>query len=210
MSKNDVLNVALRDGRGSRKARKLRASGQTPAVLYGHGEDTISLSVEAADLNTFVRRGLKLAKLAGAVSESALVRELHWDALGNDILHVDFTRVTVGEMVETTVSIELRGEAPGVRVGGVVQHSLHEIAIRCPVQNIPEKITVSVSGLELGQSLTLAEIELPEGGELVGDSGTVFVQCVEAAVEEEEEVGVTEGAEPEVIGRKESEEEDGA
>ena len=210
MSDNDVLNVAIREGRGSGAARKLRASGQTPAVLYGHGEKTVNLSVGAADLTSFVRRGQKLAKLAGAVSESALVRELQWDAMGNDILHVDFTRVNVGEMVETTVSVELRGEAPGVRVGGVVQHSLHEITIRCPVQNIPEKLVVSVSGLELGQSLTLAEIELPEGGELVGDGSTVFVQCVEAAAEVDEEASVADGAEPEVIGRKESDEEEEA
>ena len=110
MSDNDVLNVAIREGRGSGAARKLRASGQTPAVLYGHGEESVSLSVGAADLTSFVRRGQKLAKLAGAVSESALVRELQWDAMGNDILHVDFTRVNVGDMVETTVSVELRGE----------------------------------------------------------------------------------------------------
>lgn len=207
MSENDVLNVSIRESRGTRESRRMRAQGHTPAVLYGHGEASVSLTVSSVELSTFLRRGGKMTRLAGDLTEDVLVREVQWDAMGNEILHVDLTRVSIGEQVETTVSVDLRGEAPGTRTGGVVQHILHEVQLRCPVQSIPDKLQVSIGGLELGQSLTVADLELPEGAEVLSDSTDVVVQCVEPAAELDEEAAATDGAEPEVIGRKESDEE---
>ncbi len=208
MSENDIVQVSIRQERGTRYARRLRAGGQTPAVLYGHGEETVNLSMPTGQIVALLRHGGKVVQLSGDVSDSALVSQVQWDALGNDILHLDLTRVSAGETVETTVRVELRGEAPGIRSGGTLKQSMHQISIKCPVSSIPERLQVSVGSLEIGQSITVADLELPAGASTSSDPSAVIAQCVEVAAEaEEEEPAVAEGAEPEVIGRKAEDEE---
>jgi large subunit ribosomal protein L25 len=143
------------------------------------------------------------------VNESALIRDLQWDTFGTGVLHIDFARVSADERIEVTVPVELRGQAPGVRQGGIVQHLVHEIEIECLATAIPEKIQLNVNHLELGNSVTVGQLELPSGVKLMSDPEAIAVQCVEPAVEEEAEAGAAEGAEPEIIGRKaEAEEEE--
>ena len=201
----EVLNVSVRETRGTSRARRMRAAGAIPAVLYGHGQDTISLSVPSDEIETVVRHGSHIVNLQGAVVETALVRDVQWDAFGIDVLHVDLTRVKAGEAVELTVPIELRGDAPGVKAGGIVKHLLHEVEISCPVSVVPDKLVVNINDLELDGSIAASDLELPEGAKLMVDDETLVVQCEEAAPELEEEALPTEGAEPEVIGRKEEE-----
>jgi large subunit ribosomal protein L25 len=205
----EVLNVEVRKDAGSRHAKRLRNSGSIPAVLYGHGEQTVSLAVSREQFSTALRHGSRLVDLKGGVNESALIRDLQWDTFGTGVLHIDFARVSADERIEVTVPVELRGQAPGVRQGGVVQHLVHEIEIECLATAIPEKIQLNVNHLELGGSVTVGQLELPSGVKLVSDPEAIAVQCVEPAVEEETAAGATEGAEPEIIGRKaEAEEEE--
>jgi large subunit ribosomal protein L25 len=205
----EVLNVEVRKDAGSRHAKRLRNSGSIPAVLYGHGEQTVSLAVPREQFSTALRHGSRLVDLKGGVNESALIRDLQWDTFGTGVLHIDFARVSADERIEVTVPVELRGQAPGVRQGGVVQHLVHEIEIECLATAIPEKIQLNVNHLELGASVTVGQLELPAGVKLMSDPEAIAVQCVEPAVEEEAEAGATEGAEPEIIGRKaEAEEEE--
>lgn len=204
----EVLNVSKRETRGTSRARRLRASGVIPAVLYGHGQESLSLSVPADEIQSVIRHGSHIVDLKGAVSESALIREVQWDPFGMNVLHIDLTRVKAGELVELTVPVELRGDAPGVKQGGIVKQQLHKIDISCPVTSVPDKLVVSVNELGLSESITAAQLELPEGGKLVTDPDAVVVQCEEAAPEVEvEEAAPGEAAEPEVIGRKEESEE---
>jgi len=203
----EVLNVHLRDSRGKRNARRLRQAGMIPAVLYGHGEETVALAVPAEQLDAAVRHGSRLVNLVGDVQQQAFVRELQWDTWGAHVLHADFTRISAHEKVAIEVSVELRGEAPGLKEGGIVEHLLHEIEIECEATAIPEKIQVNINQLNLGDSISAADLELPRGARLLSDREALVVQCVEpAAAEEEAEVG--EEAEPEVIGRKKEEEEE--
>lgn len=205
----EVLNVEVRKDAGSRHAKRLRNSGSIPAVLYGHGEQTVSLAVSREQFSTALRHGSRLVDLKGGVNESALIRDLQWDTFGTGVLHIDFARVSADERIEVTVPVELRGQAPGVRQGGIVQHLVHEIEIECLATAIPEKIQLNVNHLELGGSVTVGQLELPSGVKLMSDPEAIAVQCVEPAVEEEAEAGATEGAEPEIIGRKaEAEEEE--
>jgi large subunit ribosomal protein L25 len=205
----EVLNVEVRKDAGSRHAKRLRNSGSIPAVLYGHGEQTVSLAVPREQFTTALRHGSRLVDLKGGVNESALIRDLQWDTFGTGVLHIDFARVSADERIEVTVPVELRGQAPGVRQGGIVQHLVHEIEIECLATAIPEKIQLNVNHLELGGSVTVGQLELPAGVKLMSDPEAIAVQCVEPAVEEEAEAGATEGAEPEIIGRKaEAEEEE--
>jgi large subunit ribosomal protein L25 len=203
----EVLNVELRQSRGKRNSRRLRAAGGIPAVLYGHGQETVCLSVPAHEIEAAVRHGSRLVTLSGALSEQAFLRELQWDTWGTSILHLDFTRVSAHEKVEVEVAVELRGEAPGLKEGGVVEQLVHEIELECEATDVPEKLYVNVNHLGLHGSITAAELELPATATIRCAPDTVVVQCVEpVAAPEEAEVAVTEEAEPEVIGRKAEEE----
>lgn len=204
---SDVLHVEIRPERGTRAARKLRAGGRIPAVLYGHGEESVSLSVAHEELETAVRHRSHMVNLEGGVSESALIQSLQWDTFGVEILHADFFRVRKGEKHEAVVAVQLRGDAPGAKEGGIVQLLLHEVEILCPVESIPDVFEVSVNDLHLDQEITAGQLELPQGASLITSADEVVVHCVDAArvaapLEEEALAGE---AEPEVIRRKEEE-----
>ena len=125
-----------------------------------------------------------------------------------ELLHVDFTRVVAGEMLETSVSVQLRGDAPGAREGGIIEHQLHEIQIECPVTAIPERITLRINELGLGESILASELSLPEGTKLLTDPNATIVLCSVPLAPLDEEAAAADGIEPEIIGRK-ADEEDG-
>ena len=204
----EAIEVEIRDWCGKRRNKRSRAAGKIPAVLYGHGKENISLSVPAEKLIAAVRQGTRVVDLTGGVKETALLRELQWDTFGLDLLHVDFTRVSADEKIEVSVLVTLRGESPGSKEGGVIEHLVHEVLIECLAAAIPEKFELNINELNLHETLTAANLKLPEGTTLLIDVETVLAQCVEPAEELEEEVMAVDGAEPEVIGRKEEEEQE--
>jgi large subunit ribosomal protein L25 len=201
------LAVQPRDSQGKLNNRRLRRSGKIPGILYGHGEKNVPLAVAADELTAAIRHGSRLVSLTGAVSESAFIRELQWDTWGTHIVHVDFTRISEHEIVEVRVPVELRGEAPGVREGGVVVQHVHEVEIACPASVIPEKLAVNVNQLMLNQSILLNSLELPEGAKiLAADMEAIVVECVVPMELPEEGAAEAVPGEPEVIGAKEKEE----
>jgi len=204
----EVLNVTVRESRGKRETRRLRRSGAIPLVLYGHKEASVSLQVSADELAAVVRHGGRVVELKGALSEKALIRELQWDVYGIDVLHADLTRVSEHERVQVQVTLELRGQAPGIKEGGVVELLVHELEIDCEALSIPEKLEVQVKNLKLDGSITAGELALPAGVTLLSDADTMVVHCVKPQDEEAATEGA-EGAEPEVIGRKAGEEDAG-
>ena len=197
------LAVEFRDSRGKHHNRRLRRAGKVPGILYGHGLENISLAVSAEILTAAIRHGSRLVSLTGAVNESAFIRELQWDTWGTHIVHVDFTRISEHEIVEVRVPVELRGEAPGVREGGVVVQHVHEVEIACPAAVIPEKLAVNINHLKLNESIALGSLELPQGAKmLAADMEEVVVECV-VPMEMPEEAGAEAAAgEPEVIGAR--------
>ncbi|MDA7979711.1 MAG: 50S ribosomal protein L25 [Pirellulales bacterium] len=201
----ESLHVKRRTTRGTSNARRLRAAGSVPAVLYGHGEETVSIAVPATELSQALRHGSKFVDLAGDLSEKALLTDIQWDVWGNEVLHVDFTRVSADEKVQIQVPVELRGEAPGSKENGVVAHLIHEVTVECAATQVPEKIEVNINHLELDQQITVGDLKLPEGVTLDLQPEAVVVQCVPAQEEQEEEE-VSASSEPEIIGRSESEE----
>jgi large subunit ribosomal protein L25 len=203
------LAVQSRETTGKRRNRRLRQSGQIPAVLYGHGLECVSLSVETDVLTAAIRHGSRLVSLTGAVNESAFIRELQWDTWGTHIVHVDFTRISEHEIVEVRVPVELRGEAPGVREGGVVVQSIHEVEIACPASVVPEKLHVNINHLALEQKILLSELKLPEGAKmLAADLEATVVECIVPVEMPEEGAAEAAPGEPEVIGAKPGEEEE--
>jgi large subunit ribosomal protein L25 len=203
----EQISTTARSRGGKHSNRRLRDSGQTPAVLYGHGEANVCLSVASETIAAAVRHGSRMVGLTGAVNESAFIRELQWDTYGTHVLHVDFTRISVDELVKVHLTVELRGQAPGVKNGGVVEQLVHDVQIECPAGSIPEKLFVSVNHLKLDDTITLAQLELPAKAQVFGDPETIVVQCVIPVEKPEFEEGAGEG-EPEVIGAKKEEEEE--
>ena len=164
---SEVLSVAIRPETGKLRMRRLRAGGRIPAVLYGHGEANVNLSVPAREVDLLIRHGSHFVELQGAVNEHAMVADVRWDGLGKEVLHLDFLRVNINESVEIDLPLELKGEAPGTKAGGVLNFVMHEIAVRGPANKLPDKIEVRIGELELGQEILTGQIRLPEGVELV-------------------------------------------
>jgi len=202
----ETLAVEVRENLGKRNTRRLRAAGEVPAILYGHGQPNVCLAIQADQLQATVRHGSRVVNLTGGLTERAFLRDLQWDVFGLEILHVDLARISEHEMVTVTVAVELRGEAPGVRNGGVIQHMIHEVEMECEVTAIPDKLHVNVNHLELGSAIKVSDLKLPEGAKIDLDPEDIVVQCVEPAVEEEEASAEAGAAEPEIIGRKKEEE----
>jgi large subunit ribosomal protein L25 len=201
----EQLSVTVRDQHGKRHTRRLRNSGSIPAILYGHGEQNLALAVPADQFVAALRHGSRLVELTGAVSESAFIRELQWDTYGTHVMHVDLTRISAHEKVEVEVPVELRGEAPGVREGGVVEQLIHQVRIDCPAGSIPDKLVVKINHLKLGDEITAASLELPADAQLIGEPEDVVVHCIVPVEKPEEMLGEGAAGEPEVIGGKKEE-----
>jgi len=211
MAETVVLTAQERKVYGTRVARRLRQQGLVPAVVYGHKEATVSVSVPGEDLLRAVRHGARLVELKQTDrSETALIRDLQWDPLGHDILHADFTRVAADEKVTLPVPIILRGTAPGLAAGGALSQAIHTLTVECLVTAIPDAIRVSVAELQLEQAIHIRDLKLPEGITVKDDPEAIVVQIVHKAVEAETAVATpaAEQAEPEIIGRKDKEEEE--
>jgi large subunit ribosomal protein L25 len=198
----ELFQSKLRDLTGSANTRRLIRSGNVPAILYGHGKENVSLSLVSKQVQATIEKREKLVQLEGAVTEHALVKAVQWDAFGAKVIHLDLTRVDENETVQVTVVIVVKGTAPGIAAGGRVNRTTRKTEITCPVMKIPNEIELNLSTLELNGNLTLADINLPEGAQLVAAAETVVATCTEIIVAEESTSDEAAGnaAEPELIG----------
>jgi|SRR6478752_7595773 large subunit ribosomal protein L25 len=205
------LNVKRREKLGGGNNRRLRRTGQTPAVLYGHGEASIPLAIESSAIMNVIRHGHKLVRLQGDAAEGAFIKAVQWDVYGKQLIHIDLLRVSDTEKVTTTVTIELKGTAAGLSEGGIIEFVLHELEIECPAASVPDKLIVNVNDLHLDQAIHANQVPLPEGAKVLDDPELVVVHCIKPhVVEEVASVAAVEpgAAEPELI-RKEKPAEEG-
>jgi large subunit ribosomal protein L25 len=217
-----TLKIEKRDGRGKNEARRLRASGRIPAVLYGGKSKTLEIAVDPKSLLRILHSESGVNTLIGleGVSESGdarvMVKEYQLDPIDHKLLHVDFYQVAMDKAIAVTVPIVLKGEAKGVKQqGGIVDFVNREIEIEVLPGDIPENLTVDVSELMLNQGIRVRDL-LTEGikWKAISEPDTMIVHVVALKVEEEapaaEAVATgTTPAEPEVIkkGKQEKEEE---
>lgn len=203
----NLLKVEARTKFGRRNNRRLHWAGKLPAVLYGHGEEAVSLTLGADQLEAAVRHGAKVVDLEGAASGKALLQAVQWDTFFHQVLHVDLLRVMAGDTVTVDVPIELKGEAPGVNDGGIIEHLIHSVEIEVPLDQVPEKLHVRIGQLQVGGELCIKDIsDLPAGATVNADPDEVVVHCL-LPVTEEEAVEEGTGAEPEVIAKGKEKEE---
>jgi large subunit ribosomal protein L25 len=204
----NLLNVEPRTTFGKRNNRRLHRAGKLPAVLYGHGEESVSLTLGSDQLEAVVRHGAKVVDLEGAVSGKALLQEVIWDTFFHQVLHVDLLRVMAGDKVTVDVPIELKGEAPGVNDGGIIEHLIHSVEIEVPLDLVPEKLHIRIGALKVGGELYIKDIsDLPAGATVNADPDEVVVHCLLPSTDEEAEAVEGTGAEPEVIAKGKEKEE---
>ncbi len=202
------LVVEERSERGSREARRLRRSGFVPAVLYGASHpDPVSLKVGALELRHLLVDGSALfdVKIGGEKSVPAILKDRQNHPVRDEVVHVDFLEVRLDEKIHAEVTIELEGaeEAPGVKEGGVLDQPTREVGIEALPTDIPERIVVNVSHMDMGDTLTLDAIPAPAGVEFRDEnleevtiaSVVVPTKVEEPEIEEETEL-IGEDGEP--------------
>jgi large subunit ribosomal protein L25 len=197
------ITVKTRPELGSRANKRLRDSGFVPGVIYGHKEAVVPVTIPKKDVTNHLNRGAHLFDLAlDGKGEKVLVKEVQYDHLGIEVIHVDFARVSLDERVEVTVPVELKGEPKNDgEVPGVVTQVINELEIECLVTDIPDRIVVNIADMKLGDQISVSDLKLPPGATTEQDAEAVVVTFKEV---KEEEAAPVEGetAEPEVIGRK--------
>jgi large subunit ribosomal protein L25 len=205
------LNVKRREKLGGGNNRRLRQTGNVPAVLYGHGEAVIPLAIESTAIMNVIRHGHKLVRLEGDVSEGAFIKAVQWDVYGKGLIHIDLLRVSDTEKVTTTVTVELKGTAVGLSEGGIIEFVLHELEIECPAASVPEKLIVNINDLHLDGAIHAKDVPLPEGATVLDDPDLVVVHCIAPHVVEEAAAGAVAepgAAEPELIRKEKPAEEE--
>lgn len=201
---SESLEVMSREATGTKECRRLRRQGLVPAVLYGHGEECVNLVAKREAVEAVVRHGSMFIELHGAVTSGAVIRELQWDTFGTKPLHIDFLRASKTERVHVKVPLDMKGEAPGHKNGGVVTLVVHELELECTPDAIPDHLHAVINTLQVGGSVKVSDLELPPGAQVMADPDEVLVTCVKPGEKPEEESAASE---PEVIGRKTTEEE---
>lgn len=211
MSKTTVLKAAPRDETGKEFARKLRAEGRIPAVLYGKDMESRGLSLDYQETEYLFQRIsventiLDLEITGEEEPVRTLIREIQSLPHKPGLLHVDFLRIQKGVAVEVDIPVNLDGVPTGVReAGGVLEQMINEVRVKCIPSKIPEVVTIDVSGLEVGDSVHVYDIDLGEGVELLADPDrticnvaipkVVTVETDEEELEGELEEGAEEGA----------------
>ena len=204
-----VLKAERRQQSGTRSARKLREAGKVPAIIYGHQQEPAAVQMNYHDLALELHHHHKLLEvLLEGKKVQTLVKDVQYDHLGDKVIHVDLTRVSLDERVQVMVPIALRGTPAGASEGGVLEKMISEIELECQVTSIPEEIRVPVNHLQVEETITAGELELPEGARLITEADLPVVTVTVMAEEEEAEEAVAEAEdEPEVISKKPSEEE---
>jgi large subunit ribosomal protein L25 len=206
-----TLQATKRDRIGSRYSRRIRETGGLPAIIYGHGEEPLPITINAKIALRHFHSGEKVFQLAlegtnAKTAEYILLKDLQFDHLGTNIVHCDFARVDLTERVNVRVPIHFIGEAEGLKsVGAIMMHPLETIELECLLTNLPDYIEIDVTSMQVGSILHASDVKLPlPTMVLLTDPHAIVAQIVvqgeQAATGEAAEVA--KGSEPEVVARK--------
>ncbi|MDO3681501.1 50S ribosomal protein L25 [Paenibacillus ehimensis] len=194
------LKAEARTGRTKGDRNRLRAEGKVPGIVYGKKVTQTPIAIDQKELLALLKTNPHAVidmDVPQFGKQPVMINEVQRDALSRELLHVDFHQINMDEPVQTTVRLEYIGDPEGVKAGGILQIQHHEIEIRCLPQHIPASIEVDVSGLEIGQSMLVSELKLPEGVEVKTDEHDVLATILtpQKEAEPEEEAPAAQGGE---------------
>jgi large subunit ribosomal protein L25 len=182
------IEAKKRSDLGTRATKKLRGEGQLPCVLYGQGEECVSLVLSKLDVQTFFRQRGRIMHLnVEGVEERAILRDIQYDSMGNNIIHLDLLRIRLDQVISIRVPVSIIGVAKGVEEGGIMQILRNDIQVKCLPTQIPQAIDVNVAELGLQEALHLKDVHFPEGVELDEEPEYTVVSIVSKTVEPEPE-----------------------
>jgi large subunit ribosomal protein L25 len=206
--KQTTIQVETRSQTGKGAVRRLRAQGRVPAVMYGHGTETVALTVPEPAIRAVIHHpGLIQMERSGHETVSAIVKDVQRNCLNGQIVHVDFQQVRADEVITATIRIEATGTPVGAQAGGQLEQVLHELQIRVKAGELFDLLEVDVSGLELNGTLHVRELPFPAGVVPVIDPNATVFQVRLPKIEEEAapaegvEGAEAAAAEPEVIAK---------
>ncbi len=169
MSDNTTISAEQRERVGKGSARAVRRAGRVPAVIYGNKKEPIGITLESREITRIVHQPgifgrLLNIKVSGS-EHPVLTRDIQFHPVTDNVLHMDFLRVSGSAKVAVAITVEFinEDECPGIKVGGVLNVVRYEVELLCPATTIPEKITVDLQGLKIGDSVHISTIELPDG-----------------------------------------------
>jgi len=194
------LVASVRQESGKGVARKLRADGRVPAVLYGQGAEPVAISVDARDLSHLLHKGganVLVDLVVDGDEHLAMPREIQRDHIKGRYWHVDFYAVSRTQKITVNVPVRLVGEAAGVKLGGVLEHHLWEVSVECLPTNVPEAIELDVSALDIGDSLRVSDLVAPDGATITSNPEDSVVAVQQPRVAEAEEAAEGEAVEGE-------------
>ena len=186
---SETLKAEYRDVSTKSALKQLRKNGRIPGIVYGKDRKNSPIAISAKELYKLLRSHAHTVinmEFPDGSKEPVMISDLQYDTLDGSLLHVDFRKINMNQPVTTTVAVELTGEAPGVREGGIMQFQLHEVEIKCLPSQIPDSLKVDISHLGIGDNLYVSEIVPPEGVELRTDPNEVVVTIFPPEKEEEE------------------------
>ena len=195
------LQAEPREQTGSKAAAAVRRKGRIPAIVYGHKEAPVAISLDAHDFIEGLRHGHRLMDVSiSGNAEKMIIKDLQYDHLGRTILHADLMRVDVTERIKMDVPLELKGVPKGTQEGGVLESHMDHLEVECLAIDIPESIIVSVKDLDVGQSIYARDVKLPEGVKLMSLPDIIVATCrVLAEAKTTEQVEAETPVAPEVI-----------
>lgn len=202
-----ALNVETRQKSGSRDSRRTRADGRIPGVLYGRGSEPVAISIDVRELRKALsgkagHNTLLDLKGTGLDGKLAIVKEVQHNPVTNAPMHADLQELKLDQKIHVTVPVHFQGKAKGSVEGGIVAPLLRELHIEALPNDIPEAINVDITELDIGNSLHIKELKLPQGVRALGDQGTAVVAVVAPAAEKAVEAAAPAAAEPQVLTAK--------
>ena len=169
MSDTTTISASERERVGKGSARAARRAGLVPAVIYGNKQDPVGITMESREITKIVHQpgifGRLLEVEVGGKKSTVLTRDIQFHPVNDQIMHMDFLRVSQSATVAVAVPVDFINEdkCPGIKIGGVLNVVRYEVELNCPATAIPEKITIDLDGVKIGDSIHISAIELPEG-----------------------------------------------
>lgn len=206
------LVVETRTKLGSLESKRLRRSGKVPGNVYGHGQPNVAITANEDEITHIVAQKVRVINVTidGKV-DKCLLQDVQWDTFGNYLKHFDVKRIDPNEKVTVEVPVDLRGNAPGMLRGGVMEHGLRHLTVRCLAYMVPDALVGKIGHLDIDQALHVRDIECPEGLEILNNPEAIVIKI--GHIDASKALAASSPAEgsptqPEVIGKKLTEEGD--